>query len=608
MPKQKIWRLLVVAAMLLVATPGVLSAAPPSQGEQVYTVGLADSMWAIAEKYLGNGAAYPAIVDATNEKHAEDPTFAEIKDPGLIQPGWKLLIPSAADAEAIIEAYKPAVPSDRPLVWAIKTEGRGFDPHQFDYDYDQNIQRPILEPLMEYKVMPDGSVDFVGILAESWEGSDDAKVWTFYLRPGITFHDGTPWNAEAAKWNFERLFALNKVPATRIPTNAWPVEGGIEVVDDMTLRITLQNPFGPFIDTLVKKYMISPTAAQENEGGDNCQTWCNENPVGTGPYLVEEWVKGQQISFNQNPDYWGGWEGNHAKRIIQRYVPEAATQKLLLEKGDVDLAQKIELDDLDAVAQVPGVVVEEHRVPRLIHMFIRMQGPFEDVRVRKAVAHAFGYDDFIDGVWNGRAGKPLSPLPSAVWAFDAQPEIEQDVELAKQLMAEAGYPDGGFSVKIVTVSSYGWFQPREAQILQENLKELGIESTIEDYPDAGAFVSTLQDPDLGPALYAWTFTNAYNDPEDNLRRNYRSDGTLNNILYNNPKVDELIDLGAVTLDRDERFNIYAEAQKLIWDDYCAIYTAEEKWFVTRRDTLHGYDFYPFIINMSPNWYDMWVSD
>lgn len=608
MSKPTIWRLMVICAVLLLAAPSTLNAAPPGQGEQVYTVALADSMWNIAEKYLGNGAAYPAIVEATNKKHAEDPTFPEIKDPGLIQPGWKLLIPSAEQAEEVMAAYAPAVPSSRPLVWAVKTEGRGFDPHQFDYDYDQNIQRPVLEPLMEYKVMPDGSVETVGILAESWEGSEDARVWTFYLRPGITFHDGTPWNAEAAKWNFERLFALNMVPATRIPTNAWPVEGGIEVVDDLTLRITLQNPFGPFIDTLVKKYMISPTAAQEHDGGDYCQTWCNENPVGTGPYLLEEWVKGQQASFKRNPDYWGGWEGNHAQRIIQRYVPEAATQKLLLEKGDVDLAQKIELDDLDAVAQVPGVVVEEHRVPRLIHMFIRMEGPFEDIRVREAVAHVFDYDAFIDGVWNGRAGQPLSPLPSAVWAFDPQPEIKRDLDLAKQLMAEAGYPDGGFSVKIITISSYGWFQPREAQILQENLKELGIESTIEDYPDAGAFISTLQSPDLGPALYAWTFTNAYNDPEDNLRRNYRSDGTLNNIKYNNPRVDELIDLGAVALDRDERFQIYSEAQKLIWEDYCALYTAEEKWFVTRRDTLHGYNFHPFIINMSPNWYEMWVSD
>lgn len=138
----------------------------------------------------------------------------------------------------------------------------------------------------------------------------------------------------------------------------------------------------------------------------------------------------------------------------------------------------------------------------------------------------------------------MSPLPAAVWAFEAHPEVKQEMELAKQLMAEAGYPDGGFPVKIVTVSSYGWFQRRETQILQENLKELGVESTIEDYPDAGDFISTLKDPEIGPALYAWTFTNAYNDPEDNLRRNYRSDGTLNYILYNNPRVDELIDQGA----------------------------------------------------------------
>ena len=499
--------------------------------------------------------------------------------------------------------------SSRPLVWGVKTETRGLDPHQFDYDYDQKPQRASLEPLMEYKVMPDRSVKIVGVLAESWKGSADAKVWTFQLRKGIKFHDNTPWNAQAAKWNFERLFALNKVPATRIPQNAWPDKGGIEAVDDLTLRITLKNPFAPFIETLVKKYMISPAAAKANEkDNDWGQAWCNENMVGTGPYLLDKWVKGQYVGFKQNPGYWGGWAGNHAQRIIFRYVPEAATHRLLLTKGDVDLSEKIELDDLDDVAKAPGVVVEQHRVPRLIHLYMRQDGPFKDVRVRKAMAHAFDYDAFIKGVWKGRAAKPLSPLPSPVWSFAAQPEIKQDLNLAKKLLAEAGYREGSFTVTIYILSSYGWFQAREAQILQANLKQLGIESKIQDIPDAGAFISTIKKPDLGPAFYAWTFANAYDDPEDNFRRSYRSDGSLNYHGYKNPRVDELIDKGAITQDQKERLKIYGELQKLIWEDYTALFTAEEQWFITRRDTLRGYDFYPFVINMSPNWYQMWVAD
>jgi peptide/nickel transport system substrate-binding protein len=462
---------------------------------------------------------------------------------------------------------------------------------------------------MEYKVMPDRSVKIVGILAESWKGSPDAKVWTFQLRKGIKFHDNTPWNAQAAKWNFERLFALNKVPATRIPQNAWPEKGGIEAVDDLTLRITLKNPFAPFIETLVKKYMISPTAAKANEkNNDWGQAWCNENMVGTGPYLLEKWVKGQYVSFKQNPAYWGGWAGKHAQRIILRYVPEAATHRLLLTKGDVDLSEKIELDDLDDVAKVPGVVVEQHRVPRLIHLYMIQQGPFKDARVRKAMAHAFDYDAFIKGVWKGRASKALSPLPSAVWAFAPQAEIKQDLNLAKKLLAEAGYPAGSFTVTIYILSTYGWFQPREAQILQADLKKLGIESKIQDIPDAGAYISAIKKPDVGPAFYAWTFANAYDDPEDNLRRSYRSDGSLNFFGYKNPQVDKLIDKGAIIIDQKERLGIYKEIQKRVWEDYPGLFTAEEQWFITRRDTLHGYDFYPFVINMSPNWYLMWVSD
>jgi hypothetical protein len=115
MSKQTVWRVIVISALLLLVAPGVLQAAPPAQEEQVYTVGLADSLWSLAEKYLGNGAAFPAIVAATNEKAAEDASFAEIEDAGVIQPGWKILIPSAEDAAAYMEEYAPRQPP--PGLW-----------------------------------------------------------------------------------------------------------------------------------------------------------------------------------------------------------------------------------------------------------------------------------------------------------------------------------------------------------------------------------------------------------------------------------------------------------------------------------------------------------
>ena len=125
MPKKTIWSMIIISIVLSLALPGVVGAAPPAQdGGQVYTVALADSMWSIAEKYLGNGAAYPAIVEATNKKNAEDSSFTKITDPGLIRPGWKLYIPSAEEAAEAMEAYTPAVASSKPMVWAVKTETR----------------------------------------------------------------------------------------------------------------------------------------------------------------------------------------------------------------------------------------------------------------------------------------------------------------------------------------------------------------------------------------------------------------------------------------------------------------------------------------------------
>ncbi|HID64546.1 MAG TPA: ABC transporter substrate-binding protein [Anaerolineae bacterium] len=503
----------------------------------------------------------------------------------------------------------PAV-AVRPLVLVEGTEAITLDPHYNDFGYSQRPQRAAYESLVNYEETPEGEVKLVPMLAKSWEISPDAKVVTLHLQEGVKFSDGTPFNAEAVKYNFERIFALNMQPAGRLPKFE-----SMEVIDEHTLRITLEKPFAPIMDALAKPLMVSPTAAREHEvEGDWGHKWLDDHMVGTGPYLLKEWVRGQYISFVKNPNYWRGWEGNHLEGIVIKYVKEAATRRMMLETGDADIALGISFEDLDPLSKAPGVVVEQRNAANLYMLKLRFRGPLADKRVRQALQYAFDYKAFIEGVLNGRARYPRGPLPSTVWAFDETlPEFKQDLDKAKALLAEAGYPEGGFSLVVQIIPPFGWFQPMEAAILKENLAKLGIEVTIDEKADAPTYIGALKELETGPDIYAWTFANSLNDPEDNFRREYYTGlqfgkGGTNGIFYSNPRVDELIDKGVSIASREERRPIYEEIQRILREDAPAIFVAEPYYYLCRREGVQDLRWHPFAGNNGHDWWYVWLSE
>jgi len=528
--------------------------------------------------------------------------------------------PTPTTAVALTPTPPPAptptpkpVAATRPLVVAVKTEAITLDPHVNDFGYSQFPQRATYESLVNYEEGPDGKVKLVPMLAASWEVSADAKTVTLKLQKNVKFSDGTPLNAEAVKYNFERVFALKEQPSGRLPKIA-----SIDVVDDLTVRLNLESPYAPVMAALAKAPLIvSPKAVKDHSTADDpwAKKWLHDHSVGTGPYLLEAWVPGQQITYNKNPNYWRGWEGNHVEKIVFRLVKEPATQKLMLEKGDADLADGILVDDLDALAKTPGVVVEERNTPAIYMMKMRFRGPLANKQVRQAIQLAFDYDAFIKGVLNNRAKKARGPLPSTVIYHDPTlPEPKRDIEKAKQLLAQAGYPDGkGIPTLVIQIiPSFGPFQPGEAQILQQNLAELGIKSTIDPKADAPSYIGALTELEKGPDIYAWTFNNSLNDPEDNFRREYYptllfGKGGTNGIFYNNPRVTELIDKGVSVSTDAERQKIYQEIQRILLDDAPAIFAAEPRYYLTRREVVKNFPYHPFVPNNGPDWWYVWLS-
>jgi peptide/nickel transport system substrate-binding protein len=510
------------------------------------------------------------------------------------------------EAEKVAESAEAA---SRPFVFAVRQEPVTMDPHVNDLSYSQYGQRLVYEALIEYTVSPDGKVGLGPRLAESWDVSDDAKTYVFNLRKDVKFSDGTPFNAEAVKWNLERLLALKLPPSARIP----PVES-VEVVDDYSVKIVLKSPFAPFLASMTLPLMISPTAAQSHEEeGDKGQKWLTDNAVGTGPYMLESWVRGQELTATRNPDYWRGWEGNHVDKVVLQVVQEPTTQRLILEAGEADLADNIAFDDLDALSQTPGVVVEPGISLEMLNICMKtVESPLADKRIRQAVSYAFDYDSFINGVLNSRAQQPLGPVPFGSWALDQdlQP-YTRDLEKAKALMAEAGYPDGGFKVTIQTIAAYGWYQSREAQILQQNLGELGIEAVIDDKADAATFLGTIRDKEKGPEIYFWRSVAAIDDPDYELRRMYHSgfvgERGVNGSWFQDPKADELLDTALTIPSREERKSLYDQYQVIVKDEAPCIWAAQMNYYITSRDVLKGYVWNPFNIGV-PDYYQIWLSE
>jgi peptide/nickel transport system substrate-binding protein len=240
----------------------------------------------------------------------------------------------------------PAAAVSRPLVVAVKTEILTLDPHQNDSYDARKAQHGAYESLLEYTVK-DGKVDVGPGLAASVK-TDDAKVWILTLQRGVRFMDGAPFNAEAVKYNFDRVRGMKQAPARRLPGI-----DSVETMDDSTVRITLASAQPAFSENLAVLLMVSPSAAKAHATADDPwgAKWMSDNAVGTGPYRVENWVKGQTVTLVKNPDYWRGWNGSHVEKIILHVVKEAGTRRLLLENGDVDLAEAISVDDLDAPEQ-----------------------------------------------------------------------------------------------------------------------------------------------------------------------------------------------------------------------------------------------------------------
>jgi len=396
-------------------------------------------------------------------------------------------------------------------------------------------------------------------LAESWENIEPT-VWEIKLRQGVKFHNGDDFTAETVKWNWDRI--TNPEQKSQQLGNHAAI-AGVEVIDDYTVHVTTKEPYPIFTERLQNFQMIPEKLAQAQ--GD---AWLAENAVGSGPYKFVEWKSGQEIVLTRNDDYWNPDIKPAYKDLILRIVPGVPTQLAELLAENVDIVRVVPFDQMPAV-EASGVAMpitqDILRVgfTRLDAMGRSGPNPFQDVKVRHAANHACDIQGYIDTLQPGGDRAPALLNPKH-FGFDPSIEAhEYDPDLAKQLLTEAGYPDG-IDVKWVRGPSSMPNQDQVDQAMQRDLGVVGIRVEFETLSDGNVFTTRHNEGNAGPMhSYNWGSYSVFD-----------ADGIYWDMLhsssiftyYNNPELDKLLEDGRGSLDQEERKRIYSAAQRIVRDE------------------------------------------
>lgn len=514
--------------------------------------------------------------------------------------------PAAAQPTQPAAAVQPAAPTSAPAAAKASAGGEKtftfsftandpttMDPAIANESQANQIVLATYEPLVAYKP---GTTEIVPKLATEWTISPDGKTYTFKLRPGVKFSSGEPMNAQAVKFSFDRLNSIGKGPAFVLAG----IFDRVDVVDDMTVNVVLKTPIGHFLSMLPKVFIVNPKFVQDHATTEDkgAEKYLYDHVNGTGPFDVEKWDHNQQVVLVKKKDYWGGPDKPKVDRAVFRVIPDQSTARLLLEKGDLDFwGSGIPLDAVAQLKTNPNIVVSED--PAITALYVQVsqvKPPLDNPKVREAISYAFDYKGFIDGVYLGHAEQSQGVMAkSAPFHDKTLPARQKDIAKAKQLLAEAGYPNGGFDLEYVAVQG----DPPErgvGLILQEGLKELGINLKVQEqtWP---TMVGRMQTNDKNQLMHLYGYYRfpPYADADAYFFGPFHTSQQIkgyNGTFYGNAETDALMEKGRTTTNPAEREKIYKELQKRLLDDTAALFIANPTSIVAFRNNVKGYKYTP----------------
>jgi len=479
---------------------------------------------------------------------------------------------------SIVGATKPKTPRDT-LVIGLNIEPRDIDPATATDLYSAWLIINVYERLVDYKP---GTLEIEPCLATSWDISEDGLTYTFHLRHGVEFTDGTPMNATAVKYSLDRATAMN----LGLSWILRDVIDHIDALDESTVQITLKHPHPPFLGCLAHHVgsIVTPGAVEAHGGikPSEINEWMSRHAIATGPFKLDRWVPATEIVLTANKDHWR--EPPKMNKIVMRIIPEVSTLKMMFERGELDIVTGrgggLDAKDFPAVEQNPDLTIV--RLPSLSVFFVGtncQMKPFDDVRVREAVNYAIEYEAIIRDVWYGYASRSSGPVPETMTGHaDDVFVFPHDPEKARALLKEAGYGKG-FETTLYCRSEDA-IAVRQATIIQACLKDVGIKMNIRQVSGPTYWSIVEREGECPMFVHGWIAD--YVDPLAFMMplyhsRNWGPGG--NSAFYKNDDVDELLDKIAVTIDPNERAKLCKQAQRMIAEDAPYVFTIA-------RDNLH----------------------
>ncbi|MGM0837291.1 MAG: ABC transporter substrate-binding protein [Bacillota bacterium] len=442
---------------------------------------------------------------------------------------------------------------DQALTYASISDAVGLSPILMNDSASANITEHLYETLFKRNVE---TMEVEPQLAESYE-NPDANTWIIKLKQGVKFHDGTPFNAEAVKYTFDKL----RDPATAAPRASLlePVDT-ITVVDEYTVEIKTKYPYGPFLTALThtNAAIVSPEADQKQD--------LMKEPVGTGPFKFVSWVPGDQIVIEANPEY---REGEPAlKKVVFKVVPEISTAISMLQTGEIQFLDQLPTEQIKRIEGIQNVNVEKVEGTSVNYLTFNHSKPEnQDPNFRKAIASAMDRDAYVAKL-NGLGIRSDSVLGPKVFGYNQSKDnagTPFDLEVAKDLVKENGYDQR--EIKLLTANR-GNFQLM-AEIVQAQLSEAGFNVVIETMEWA-AFLDAARVGEYDLTFLSWANVTA--DGSEFFYPNFHSDnvGSSNRAQYSNPEFDKLVELSRTSVDQEERLKYLDQANEMMLNENVAI--------------------------------------
>ncbi len=464
--------------------------------------------------------------------------------------------------------------SEVPLIGGTLIFGRGGDSVGLDPAHEEDgesfkVCENIYDTLVQYK---DQSTEIEPALATSWVSSDDGLTWTFYLRKGVKFHDGTAFNAEAV------IFSLNRQHESTHPFHNiggsyiyWSDTGLARIVNRIvalnqhTVQIILNTRFAPFIYTLAMTpfSIVSPTALKNMRGN------FTNHPIGTGAFRFARWNRNDKIVLEANKDYWG--DRPLINRLIFRSIPDNSVRLIELQNGSIHAMEFPNPDDLQQIREDPNLEVVDQPGMNVGYIAMNMEKePFNNVKVRRAINHAINKAAIVEHLYQGLGIPAKNPIPPTMWGYDhAIKDYSYDPNRSKQLLTEAGFPNG-FATTLWALPVPRPYIPDGralAEVIQSDLRRVQIQAKIVTF-EWGTYLEKTKNGQHDLAMLGWSAD--LGDPDNFfyylLSKSAAEKPAGNIAFYRSNAMQEVLDHARSINNQEERIPLYKKAQRIFHDD------------------------------------------